>query len=102
MHLLILGGTDVENHTIHLCSDFWNSDASDQAGTILHEAFHIHWHQVNDEDSPQVHNAHCFEQFAFDLKGIPINPDVEDMCAAPPLAELHRMVDSERALAHRM
>jgi len=78
-----LGGTDVENHTIHLCSAFWNSDASDQAGTILHEAFHIHWDQVNDRGFPQVHNAHCFEQFALDLKGIPINPGFADACAAP-------------------
>lgn len=78
-----LGGTDVENHTIHLCSAFWNSDASDQAGTILHEAFHIHWDQVNDQGFPQVHNAHCFEQFALDLKGIPINPVFADACAAP-------------------
>ena len=30
------GGTVVENHTIHLCPLFWNSDASEQAGTILH------------------------------------------------------------------
>ena len=80
------GQTDVENHTIHLCSAFWNSDASDQAGTILHEAFHIHWDQVNDQGSPQVHNAHCFEQFAFDLKGIPINPLFANECTAPGAA----------------
>lgn len=83
-----LGGTAVENHTIHLCSPFWNSDASDQAATILHEAFHIHWDQVNDQGFPQVHNAHCFEQFALDLKGIPINPTFADACAAPNAGEV--------------
>ena len=84
----LLGGTDVENHTIHLCSAFWNTDASDQAATILHEAFHIHWDQVHDRGSPQVHNAHCFEQFAFDLKGIPINSQLADACAAPIAGEV--------------
>ena len=67
---------------------------------ILHEAFHIHWDQVNDQGFPQVHNAHCFEQFALDLKGIPINPVFADACAAlAPL--LHREVDSERALEYQ-
>jgi hypothetical protein len=84
------GQSDIENHTLHLCSAFWNSDATDQAGTILHEAFHIHWDQVNDQGFPQVHNAHCFEQFALDLKGIPINERYRTSCtvpgAAPPAA----------------
>lgn len=88
------GQTDVENHTIHLCSPFWNSNALDQAGTILHEAFHIHWDQVNDIGMPQVHNAHCFEQFALDLKGIPINPSFAGACRAPGAAAAPQATDN--------
>jgi len=60
-----------DEHTIRLCNPFWNGGDTPnfQASTILHEAIHLWWDQVDDQGHPPLHNAHCFEQFALDLAG---------------------------------
>lgn len=57
-------------HTIRLCNPFWNAGSLNlQGSTLLHEAMHLWWSQVDDQGHPPMHNAHCFEQFALDLAG---------------------------------
>jgi hypothetical protein len=67
-------------HTIRLCNSFWNLDLEQQAATILHEAFHIWWKQIEDDNVPRIHNAHCFEQFASDQAGTEVR---EGPCRDP-------------------
>lgn len=65
---------------MYLCNPFWNLGSSAiQGATLLHEAMHLWWSQVNDAGNP-MHNAHCFEQFALDLAGIAIPADVVGQC----------------------
>jgi len=55
---------------IRLCNPFWNTTSVNQQGaTIMHEALHLWWDQINDQGSRPLHNAHCFEQFALDVAG---------------------------------
>ena len=58
-------------HTIHLCGPFWRSGSTlnQRGSTILHEAIHLWWDQVDDWGNKPLHNAHCFEQLALDIAG---------------------------------
>lgn len=74
-------------HTIRLCSGFWNGGGTPnfQASSLLHEAVHLWWNQVDDRGHPPLHNAHCFEQFAIDLAGATgeIPPAFAGACVVP-------------------
>ena len=58
---------------IVLCKPFWKQSNDEvnglnfQAGTLLHECFHIYFGFIG--DSGNFVNAHCYEQFVFDLNG---------------------------------
>ena len=75
-------------HTIRLCNPFWNGGGTPnfQASSVLHEAVHLWWDQVDDHGRPPLHNAHCFEQFALDLAGATaeIPAGFAGACVVPP------------------
>jgi hypothetical protein len=55
---------------IYFCNLFWNEPSLNLRGsTLLHEAIHLWWDQIEDRGHLPIHNAHCFEQFALDLAG---------------------------------
>jgi hypothetical protein len=75
--------TFVGEHTIRLCRPFWNApNANQQGATILHEAMHLWWDQIDDHGHRPLHNAHCFEQLALDVAGLSadITPDFAGAC----------------------
>jgi hypothetical protein len=78
--------TTVGEHTIRLCNPFWNSTSANlRASTFVHEAMHLWWDQIDDQGSPPMHNAHCFEQFALDMAGLTgeIPADFVAACTVP-------------------
>lgn len=73
---------------IVLCRPFWRDDAGDpqtldfQASTLAHEAFHVYFGSIRDDENPNFTNAHCYEQFLLDLNGSPVPAEFEASC--PP------------------
>jgi hypothetical protein len=63
-----------------LCAPFWGDSADDQAGTLMHESFHIFFGFVG--DTGHEGNAHCYEQLIFDLSNVAINPLFVGACPA--------------------
>lgn len=55
-----------------LCAPFYGDSADDQAGTLMHECFHIFFGFIG--DTGNLANAHCYEQFVLDFNGLPVNP----------------------------
>ncbi len=57
------------NRLIALCQAFWD-DPTEQAGTVLHEPFHVLFTmQSHDASQPRLADASCFEAFARRLAG---------------------------------
>jgi len=65
---------------LFLCTPFWADSADDQAGTLMHESFHIYFGFI--DDVGHEGNAHCYEQLVFDLNGVAINPAFVGSCPA--------------------
>lgn len=55
---------------IVLCAPWWSDGLDDQAATLLHEAIHIYFGFIKDQDAGNLANAHCYEQFVLDLNGL--------------------------------
>ena len=59
-----------QDRFIRLCNPFWSAgNVNQQGATILHEALHVWWDQIDDQGARPLHNAHCFEQLALDVAG---------------------------------
>jgi len=57
------------NRLITLCQAFWD-EADEQAGTILHEPFHVWFHMARHaENALRRADASCFESFALRVSG---------------------------------
>lgn len=77
-------GTDAfttpPSRQLRLCDPFWSKPLlAHRASTLLHEAFHIHSGRINDDGRPW-RNAHCLDQFALDLAGVPVEPGFVGSC----------------------
>ena len=76
------GGTravSCENfYRIFLCRPWWSDPADEQAMTLLHEGFHIYFGFIG--DTGNLGNAHCYEQFVYDLNGLTVPAAYVGMC----------------------
>jgi hypothetical protein len=57
---------------IVLCRSFWDDDPDGQAGTLLHEAVHIYFGFIGDQEQGNFTNAHCYEQFVLDMNWLDV------------------------------
>lgn len=76
------GGTravSCENlYRIFLCRPWWSDPADEQATTLLHEGFHIYFGFIG--DTGNLGNAHCYEQFVYDLNGLTVPAGYVGIC----------------------
>lgn len=63
---------------IVLCKPFWRQSTDENAGTLLHEGFHIYFGFIGDEGN--FVNAHCYEQFVFDLNSLAVPAGFRENC----------------------
>jgi hypothetical protein len=63
-----------------LCRPFWDFDPIFQAATLLHEALHIYFGFLGDEEQGNFTNAHCYEQFVLDLNWIDVQAGFVGSC----------------------
>ena len=57
---------------IVLCAAFWTDSPDGQAGTLVHEALHIYFGFIGDQESGNFANAHCYEQFVLDMNWLDV------------------------------
>jgi peptidoglycan hydrolase-like protein with peptidoglycan-binding domain len=63
---------------IVLCRAWWSDTLDDQAGTLLHECFHIYFGFI--ADSGNFGNAHCYEHLVLELNGLSPQAEFEAAC----------------------
>lgn len=68
---------------IVLCEPWWSDDLGidkldAQARTLLHEAIHIYFEFIN--DTGNLANAHCYDQFVFNLNWLDVPERVKSRC----------------------
>jgi hypothetical protein len=68
---------------IVLCAPWWTDDLGidkldAQARTLLHECIHIYFGFIGDEGN--FTNAHCYDQFVFDLNGLTVPAGLARRC----------------------
>jgi hypothetical protein len=64
---------------IVLCRAWWSDGVDDQAGTLLHECFHIYFGFIG--DTGVFGNAHCYEHLVLDLNGLAPQAGFEHACS---------------------
>lgn len=57
---------------IVLCVPWWSDGGDGQAGTLLHEALHIYFGHLGDQEQGNFTNVHCYEHFVFDLNWLDV------------------------------
>ncbi|MGH6841075.1 MAG: hypothetical protein ACREDV_03145, partial [Methylocella sp.] len=70
---------------ILLCGRWWTDDLGtnlldSQAGTLLHEALHIYFGFIGDQEQGNFTNAHCYDHFVFDLNWLDVPAIFVDAC----------------------
>lgn len=65
---------------IVLCAPWWKDGLDDQAATLLHEAIHIYFGFIKDQEAGNFANAHCYDQFALDLNGLVVPEEFVGSC----------------------
>jgi peptidoglycan hydrolase-like protein with peptidoglycan-binding domain len=73
------------NSRIVLCPPWWQDNLGiakldAQAGTLLHECFHIYFGFIGDQEKGNLANAHCYEQLVFTLNGLAIPKRFKSSC----------------------
>jgi hypothetical protein len=70
---------------IVLCAPWWSDDLGinmldAQARTLLHEALHIYFGFIGDRESGNFANAHCYDQFVFDMNWLDVPTALVGSC----------------------
>lgn len=63
---------------ISLCGPWWSDSLDDQANTLVHEVLHIYFPHIG--DTGHLANAHCYDQFLFDLNNLPVPALFQGAC----------------------
>lgn len=63
---------------VSLCRPWWSDPVDEQASTLVHEVLHIYFPHLG--DSGHLANAHCYDQFLFDLNNLPIPTAFQGSC----------------------
>jgi hypothetical protein len=63
---------------IVLCRPWWGDTLDDQAGTLLHECFHIYFGFIR--DAGNFANAHCYEHLVLQLNGLTVQAGFAASC----------------------